>query len=201
MKQITTDGVIDITKVKAAQQEGKIAPIVIKGVQWSIFSQEMRDEIRELFTEILLRPNDFEAIKAAYKVKLFRELTMAMESLVAGNRKPVEKFASRVRRSGKSGKCKHLQAVYPEITDNFIFCLPLKRITKQEKVSQLIIPVAAVNESNYRRVDEFAIFDAFESQIKKFFSKETGVKDQRRHLAAEIEEDEIMVRIETATNK
>jgi hypothetical protein len=130
MKQITVDGVIDISKVKEAQQEGKIAPIVIKGVQWSIFSQDMRDEIRELFTEILLKPNDFEAIKAAYKVKLFRELTTAMESLVAGNRKPIEKFASRVRRSGKSGKCKHLQSVYPEFTDNFIFCLPLKRITK-----------------------------------------------------------------------
>lgn len=61
--------------------------------------------------------------------------------------------------------------------------------------------MAAVNESNYRRVDELAVFDAFESQLKKFFSKETGVKDQRRQLAAEIEEDEIMVRIETATNK
>lgn len=46
-----------------------------------------------------------------------------------------------------------------------------------------------------------AVFDSFESQCKKFFEKESRVKSQRKEIIDQIEENEIMVRIETATNK
>lgn len=68
-------------------------------------------------------------------------------------------------------------------------------------MAELVIPIQAVNEANYRRIDELAVFDQLESQFRKFFSKESGVKALRKVIAEEIESDEIMVRIETATNK
>lgn len=154
-----------------------------------------------MFLEILLDHESMESIKAKHKVRLFGEFKDAMAKLLKGDSKPIEKFANRIRRGGKSGKCKHLKEVYPHLTDNFIFCLPLKRITRQQKMAELIIPISAVNEGNYRRVDELAVFDQLESQFRKFFSRESGVKAQRRQIAEDIEEDEVMVRIETATNK
>jgi len=200
MRQLTVDGKINMERLKQAQKEDKIKPIKIKGVQWSVFSEAMRDEIREMFTEILL-DGDIEKIKAVYKQKLFAEFQIALEKATEGDLTHIEKFATRLRRSGKSGKCKHIQNLYPHLTDNYIYTLPMKRITKQQKMSELILPIKALNKSNYRSIDQLAIFDPFESQCKKFFSKESKTKAQRKEIIERIEEDEIMVRVETATNK
>lgn len=160
----------------------------------------MRNEIRDMFTEILIG-GDLEEIKASYKQRLFNEFREALHLATEGNITPLTKFAQRLRSGGKSGKCKFLQERYPDIVDDYIFVLPLKQITKQQKKAELIIPISTINKSNYRSVDQLAVFDSFESQLKKFFEKESKVKTQRKELAESIEEDEIMVRVETATNK
>lgn len=68
----------------------------------------MRDEIRDMFLEILIDHDRLEAIKIKTKLRLLAEFKIAMEKLLEGDSKPIEKFASRIRRGGKSGKCKHL---------------------------------------------------------------------------------------------
>lgn len=112
----------------------------MKGVQWSIFSEEMRSEIRNMFTEILIG-GEVNEVKATYKQRLFAEFQRALERATEGDLNAIQKFAQRLRSSGKSSKCKFLQTRYPEITDDYIFTLPLKRITKQQKKGELLLPI------------------------------------------------------------
>lgn len=77
-----------------------------------------------MFLEVLVANGDFFPVKMAYKEYFMQDFRNALETL---NHAQLEKYATRVKRSGKSGKAVALQTRYPEITDNYVYVLPCKR--------------------------------------------------------------------------
>lgn len=97
---------------------------MIKGVQWSKFHEYFRDQIRDLFLEILVG-RDASEVKMTFKERMLREFKIALDNL---DHVVMERFATRIKRTGKNGKAVALQNKYPDITDNYVHVLPLKRL-------------------------------------------------------------------------
>jgi hypothetical protein len=100
------NGKLVVEKIKRAQEEGRLADLIVKGVQWTNFHDWFRGQIKEMFLEVLVEDGNFVPVKMAYKEKFLRQFKVALDAL---DHAEMEKFATRVKRSGRSGKAQALQ--------------------------------------------------------------------------------------------
>jgi len=198
MKMITENGKMSVALLKQAQAEGRLSKVMVKGVQWSHFHEWFRNQIRDLFLQVLVR-DDPSKIKMIFKEKMLREFKCNLDAI---DHESMERFATRVKRSGKSGKAIALQTRYPDITDNYVHVLPLKRLAGAKQMAgDLIIPVQKITAANNRNIDLSRVLDTFESQWTKFFvADRSKVKNERKELVANMSNNEVMIRVETARN-
>jgi hypothetical protein len=133
----------------------------------------MRDVIRELFLDILLT-NDVESNVHRVKCEQMSDYLKALDRFTEGDQSAIgviERFAQRVKMSGKSPKVQFLRKRYPLECDT-LYILPLKAQYRSQRKSELWIPIQCITSDNRNKLDDQSILNCFDTQIKKFFQKE-----------------------------
>lgn len=111
-------------------------------------------------------------------------------------------FGKRVKTCGKSDTIQYINKVY-KIKSDTVYILPLREQFKGQKKATRVIPVQCVTKQNRHLIDDQAVLSTFKSQIKKFFNKETESKTKvkRTELLELIDDDQVMIRLETVRDK
>lgn len=145
-------GNMKASEVQTHLKTGRFA-LQIKGVQWTTVSDFMAGQIKSFFIDVLCstKPEQIQAIREKKREDLLAQIQSAIDS---GSYDQLEKFAARLRRSGKGSKCEALRTKWPQLTDNFVFVVQTRPLAGfSQKAGDLVLPVCAITERNCKTID------------------------------------------------